>query len=54
MLDFMGWKDSSHLVRQALTRTLADKIVTYDLARQMDKVSPTATSAFGRAVVDRM
>ncbi|MDR0882788.1 MAG: NADP-dependent isocitrate dehydrogenase [Candidatus Adiutrix sp.] len=54
MLDFMGWKDSGHLVRQALTRTLADKIVTYDLARQMDKVSPTATSAFGRAVLDRM
>ncbi len=55
MLEFLGWADAADLVRGALARALADKIVTYDLARQMEgRVSPVATSAFGRALVERI
>jgi len=54
MLDFMGWADAAALVQEAVTKTLAAKIVTYDLARQMDGISFVGTSAFGRAVVERI
>jgi isocitrate dehydrogenase len=35
MLDYMGWTEASVLIEQALERTIASGIVTYDLARQM-------------------
>ncbi|UQZ87968.1 NADP-dependent isocitrate dehydrogenase [Deltaproteobacteria bacterium Smac51] len=54
MLEFMGWNDAAKLVYQAVAKTIASKIVTYDLARQMDGVAPVATSAFGAAVVERL
>lgn len=54
MLEFLGWRDAADRVHQALARTLADKIVTYDLARQMEGVSPVAASAFGQAVTARI
>lgn len=54
MLEFLGWRDAADRVHQALARTLADKIVTYDLARQMEGVSPVAASAFGQAVAARI
>ncbi len=54
MLDFLGWGDAAELVRQAVAKTLAAKIVTYDLARQMDGISFVSTSAFGRAVTERI
>ena len=54
MLDFLGWSDAAELVRQAVAKTLADKIVTYDLARQMDGAKSVSTSAFGRAVTERI
>ena len=36
---------------QAATR---DKIVTYDLERQMQGATKVSTSDFGRAIIDRM
>ena len=54
MLEFMGWTEAAELVRQAVAKTIADKIVTYDLARQMDGVAPASASTFGAAVVARL
>jgi isocitrate dehydrogenase len=54
MLEFLGWPDAAELVRAAVAKAIADKIVTYDLARQMEGVTPVSSSAFGAAVVKRI
>ncbi len=54
LLEFIGWADAAERVREAVARTLASKIVTYDLARQMDGIKYVGTSAFGRAVAERL
>ncbi|MDR2946736.1 MAG: NADP-dependent isocitrate dehydrogenase [Candidatus Adiutrix sp.] len=54
MLEYLGWADAAGLIRRAVAQTLADKIVTYDLARQMGGLPPVSTSAFGKAVVERL
>jgi len=54
MLEFMGWKDAAEAIREAVAKTLAAKIMTYDLARQMDGVDGVPTSIFGQAVLARI
>ena len=54
MLDHMGWNEAAKLVETALERTIADKVVTYDLARQMDGAQEVKCSGFAEAVVERM
>jgi isocitrate dehydrogenase len=50
MLRFMGWDEAAELVVSALTRTIAQKIVTYDLARQMEGAHEVRCSEFGAAI----
>jgi isocitrate dehydrogenase len=54
MFDHLGWDQAADLIRNALARAIEDKIVTYDLARQMPGATKVACSEFGQAVVDRM
>ena len=54
MLEYLGWDEAADLVRQALGRTISERLVTYDLARQIDGAVELSCSAFGRAVVDHM
>jgi len=54
MFDYMGWKEVSRVIEDALSRTVADKTVTYDLHRQMVGATLLGCSEFGRAVVDNM
>jgi isocitrate dehydrogenase len=42
------------LVQQSLERTIRAGLVTYDLARQMEGVSPVSCSRFGREVTERI
>jgi len=53
-LDYLGWGEAARLVETAYARTVADKIVTYDFARQMQGADEVKTSAFAAAVVARM
>ncbi len=54
MLDFMGWPEAAALVRKGLGRAIADRQVTYDLARLMEPpVEPVKCSEFARAICDR-
>jgi isocitrate dehydrogenase len=50
MLEYLGWTEAADLVRRAFERTISQKIVTYDLAREMG-VEPVKASAFGAAIV---
>ena len=54
MFEYIGWKEVSQLIAQAFTRTVADRIVTYDFARQMEGATEVSTSGFGDALIDRL
>ena len=54
MLDFMGWTEAARLIEDALERTIAQKVVTYDFARQMEGAKKVKTSEFGAAIVSNM
>ncbi len=54
MLEHIGWDEAAQLVRQGITRAIQDKVVTYDLARQMEGATQVGTSEFADAVIERM
>jgi len=54
MLEFIGWKEAADLIVAALTTTIAQKRVTYDLERQMENAELLTTSKFGQAIIENM
>ncbi|MCE2490211.1 MAG: isocitrate dehydrogenase (NADP(+)), partial [Anaerolineae bacterium] len=54
MLEHIGWQEAADLIGNAYEKTLAQKVVTYDFARQMDGATEVATSAFATAIIDNM
>ena len=54
MLEHMGWFEAADLITRAYERTLEQKIVTYDFARQMDGATEVKTSEFASAVIRNM
>jgi isocitrate dehydrogenase len=54
MLRHMGWVDAANLIIEAMEKTIRDKIVTYDFARQMIGAEKVSCSAFGQALTERM
>ena len=54
MLDYIGWEEAAQATTAAYTRTVADKIVTYDFARQMEGAQEVKTSEFASAVIERL
>ncbi len=54
MLEHIGWNAAADLISAAYEKTLAQKVVTYDFARQMDGATEVATSAFATAIIDNM
>jgi isocitrate dehydrogenase len=54
MLRHLGWTEAADLIVSSLEAAIGDKQVTYDLARLMDGANEISTSAFGRAMIERM
>jgi isocitrate dehydrogenase len=54
MLRFMGWREAAELILSAVTKTIGDGIVTYDLARQMKGAQEVKCSEFGLAICENM
>ncbi len=54
MLRHIGWSEAADLIISSLGAAISDKQVTYDLARLMDGAHEISTSAFARAMVERM
>jgi isocitrate dehydrogenase len=50
MLDYMGWKEAGAAVRNALQATIRKRIVTYDLARQLEGAKEVKCSQFAEAI----
>ena len=54
MFEFMGWKEVSARIERAMTETIRQKKVTYDLHRLMEGATKLKTSEFARALVENM
>ncbi len=54
MLEYIGWQEAAELVLSALVKTIGQKRVTYDLARQMEGATELKTSEFASAIVENM
>ena len=54
MLEYLGWGEAAERLREGLVRTIAQKMVTYDLARQMEGASEVKCSQFAEAIIKNM
>ncbi len=54
MLEHLGWFEAANLITQAYEKTLDQKIVTYDFARQMEGATEVKTSEFATQVIHNM
>ena len=54
MFEFLGWQEAAANIRQGLTKSIAQKRVTYDLHRQMDGATKLSTSDFAEAICENM
>ncbi len=54
MLRYIGWHEAADCLVAALEKTIADKIVTYDLARLIAGAKEVKCSAFGDALIGAM
>lgn len=54
LLRHIGWTEAATLIVDAIDKTIADKTVTYDLARRMDGATEVSCSGFGDAVIANM
>ncbi len=52
MLEYFGWNKAANLITKGISNAIADKKVTYDLARLMEpKVDPLSCSGFAEAII---
>ena len=54
MYEHLGWNDAAADIVTAMEATIADKVVTYDFARQMEGATQVKCSEFASAIVDRL
>jgi isocitrate dehydrogenase len=54
MLRYLGWGQAADLIENALAKTIKQKTVTYDLARQMEGAKEVKTSQFADAIIGNM
>jgi isocitrate dehydrogenase len=54
MLRHIGWREAADKVEKAVARTISQRRVTYDLARQLEGVQPIGTSKFADAIIENM
>jgi isocitrate dehydrogenase len=54
MFEHLGWQPAADDIVTALEATIADRIVTYDFARQMEGATLVKTSEFAAAIIERL
>ena len=54
MFRYLGWPEAADRIESGLEKTIQQKKVTYDLARQMEGAIELKTSQFGDAVIGNM
>ena len=54
MLDYMGWPKAGDLIEKGIAKSIQEKTVTYDFARDMENATELSTSEFGEAIISNM
>lgn len=54
MLEHLGWVEAARLIEKALEKTIQSRVVTYDLARQMEGAREVKCSEFGQAIISHL
>ncbi len=54
MLEHLDWFEAAALITRAYEKTIDQRYVTYDFARQMENATKVATSAFATRIIDNM
>ena len=54
MFRYMGWNEAAELIENGIARSIRQKVVTYDLARQMEGATEVKTSEFADKIIDNM
>jgi isocitrate dehydrogenase len=54
MFGYLGWREAADLIERAMEKTIAEKKVTYDLARLMQGATELKTSQFADALIANM
>jgi isocitrate dehydrogenase len=54
MLEHLGWFEAADLITKAYEKTIDEKIVTYDFARQMEGATEVKTSEFATRIIENM
>jgi isocitrate dehydrogenase len=54
MFDYLGWGEAGKRIAKALEKTISEKTVTYDLARQMRGANKVKCSEFGSAIIENL
>src|SRR5690348_742318 len=54
LLEHLGWTGAATRIVNALEKTIAQKVVTYDFARLMEGAKEVACSAFGDAIIGNL
>ena len=54
MFDYIGWAEVGRTITAAYEKTVAEKVVTYDFARQTEGATEVPTSGFASAIIDNM
>jgi len=54
MFDYLGWDEAAGAITKAIEKTISQKVVTYDLARQMKKAQKVKCSEFASALIENL
>ncbi|MFP3952375.1 MAG: isocitrate/isopropylmalate family dehydrogenase, partial [Candidatus Bathyarchaeia archaeon] len=54
MLKYIGWYKAADLIENALQRTIENKVVTYDLHRQMEDAKLVTTTEYSEEIISNM
>jgi isocitrate dehydrogenase len=54
MLEYLGWFDVAAAITAAYEKTIGQKTVTYDFARQMDGAKKVGTAGFASSIIENL
>jgi isocitrate dehydrogenase len=54
MFDYLGWGEAARMIDRGISRSIAQKRVTYDFHRLMDGATLLKCSEFGDAIIENM
>ncbi len=54
MLEHLNWFEAAELISKAYEKTIEQRCVTYDFARQMENATKVATSEFATRIIENM